>query len=131
MAHSTINTEKNLKLPMFSPVFPIFSLEFRYWQGFIQALLLTSIFHEGLSFMEVDHKPMCINTLAPWSWRFIWGTVNSPPLPYGIAPKALTITPVKHFQIALACIIQYLIFSFFKTIFIRLAWWLRLPTNTH
>ena len=65
MAHSTINTEKNLKLPMFSPVFPIFSLEFRYWQGFIQALLLTSVFQEGLSFMEVDHKPMCINTLAP------------------------------------------------------------------
>ena len=45
-----------------------------------------------------------------------------PPLPYGIAPKTLTITPVKRFQIALACIIQYLIFSFFKTIFVRLAW---------
>ena len=33
-------------------------------QDFIQALLLTSVFHEGLSFMDVAHKPKCINTLT-------------------------------------------------------------------
>ena len=31
------------------------------WQGFIQALLLT-VFHEGLSFMDVGHNPACIST---------------------------------------------------------------------
>ena len=33
-------------------------------QGFIQALLLTSVFHEGLSFMDVGHNPTCISTLT-------------------------------------------------------------------
>ena len=33
-------------------------------QGFIQALLLTSVFHEGLSFMDVGHKLTCVSTLT-------------------------------------------------------------------
>ena len=33
-------------------------------QGFIQALLLTSVFHEGLSFMDIGHKPTCVSTLT-------------------------------------------------------------------
>ena len=45
-------------------------------QGFNQALLLTSIFHEGLSFMTVGHNPTCISMLDPCSWGFIWGAVN-------------------------------------------------------
>ena len=34
-------------------------------QGFIQALLLTPVFHEGLSFIDVGHKPACVSTLTP------------------------------------------------------------------
>ena len=33
-------------------------------QDFIQALLMTSVFHEGLSFTAVGHDPLCISTLA-------------------------------------------------------------------
>ena len=33
-------------------------------QGFIQALLLTSIFPEGLRFMALGHNPMCICMLT-------------------------------------------------------------------
>ena len=33
-------------------------------QGFIQALLLSSVFHEGLSFMALGYNLMCINTLT-------------------------------------------------------------------
>ena len=33
-------------------------------QGFIQALLLTSVFHEGLSFMAVGYNPTCVSTFA-------------------------------------------------------------------
>ena len=33
-------------------------------QGFIQAFLLTFVFHEGLSFMTLGHNPMCVSTLA-------------------------------------------------------------------
>ena len=33
-------------------------------QGFTQALLLTSAFHEGLSFMDVGHNPTCLSTLT-------------------------------------------------------------------
>ena len=43
------------------------------YQGFIQTLLWSSFFHERLSFMEVDHNPMCIRKLALCSWGFIWG----------------------------------------------------------
>ena len=37
-----------------------------YKQGFIQTLLLTSVFHKQLSFMVVGHGPMCVSmfTLA-------------------------------------------------------------------
>ena len=45
-------------------------------EGFIQALLLTTFFHEGLSFMAIVHNQTCISTLAPCSWGFIWGAVN-------------------------------------------------------
>ena len=33
-------------------------------QGFIQALLLTSVFHERLSFIAAGHNPVCVSTLA-------------------------------------------------------------------
>ena len=39
-------------------------------QDFIQALLLLSVFHEGLRF--VGHSSMCINL------GFIWDTVSPP-----------------------------------------------------
>ena len=48
-----------------------------YMHGFIQALLLTSVFHEGLSFMAIGHDPMCISTLAleaGGSWRGSYGS---------------------------------------------------------
>ena len=45
-------------------------------QGFIQAHLLTSVFHEGLSFMVIGHETMCISTVDPGSWGFIWGAVK-------------------------------------------------------
>ena len=34
------------------------------WQGFIQALWLTSVFHKGVSFMPVGHDPMCVTTFT-------------------------------------------------------------------
>ena len=40
------------------------------------SILLTSVFHERLSFMAVGHNPTCISTLAPCSWGFIWGAVT-------------------------------------------------------
>ena len=49
-----------------------------YIQGFIQALLLTSIFHEGLSFMALGHNTTCVSTSDSCSWGFIWGAVNPP-----------------------------------------------------
>ena len=33
-------------------------------QGFIQTVLLTSVFHEGLGFMALGYDPMCLSTLA-------------------------------------------------------------------
>ena len=33
-------------------------------QGFIQALLLTSVFPEGLSLMAAGYNPTCVSTLA-------------------------------------------------------------------
>ena len=36
----------------------------RILQGFIQALLLTSVFHERLSFMAIGHNPICVSMLA-------------------------------------------------------------------
>ena len=49
-----------------------------HYQSFIEALLLTSIFHEGLSFMAIGHNPACISILAPCSLGFTWATVNLP-----------------------------------------------------
>ena len=34
------------------------------FQSFIQALLLTFVFHEGLSFIAVGHNSMCVSMLA-------------------------------------------------------------------
>ena len=33
-------------------------------QSFIQSLLLTSVFHEGLSFMVAGHNPTCVSSLG-------------------------------------------------------------------
>ena len=52
-------------------------------QGFVQVLFLTSVFHEGLSFIAVGHNSMCVSMLALCSWKLIWGTINPP---CGIAP---------------------------------------------
>ena len=46
-------------------------------QGSIQALWLTSVFHEGLSFMAIVHHPTYISMLTPCSWGFIWSAVNT------------------------------------------------------
>ena len=51
-------------------------------QGFIEALLLTSVSHEGLSFMEVGHNPMCVSSFAPCSWGGgggVYGGRDPPP----------------------------------------------------
>ena len=32
--------------------------------GFVQALLLTSVFHKRLSFMAIGQNPMCVSMLA-------------------------------------------------------------------
>ena len=34
------------------------------YKSFVQALLLTSIFHDGLSFMVIGQNPMYVNLLA-------------------------------------------------------------------
>ena len=70
---------------------------------FIQALLLTSVFHEGLSFMEVGHNLMCVSTLAPYTWGFIWGAVTLTLV--ALPLEALAISPISGFQIAFPCII--------------------------
>ena len=49
-------------------------------RGFIQALLLISIFHEGLSFMTIGHNTMSVSMLViATGGGVIWGAV-SPPL---------------------------------------------------
>ena len=75
-------------------------------QGFIQALLLTSIFHEGLSFIVVGHNPMYASTLALAAWVHMW---CCKPTLWGPGPMpldALAILPIPDFQIAFPCIIQ-------------------------
>ena len=62
-------------------------------QGFIQALLLTSVFPEGLSLMAVGYNPTCVSTLA-------LAAEGSKPL------KALAISVIPGFQIAFPCITQ-------------------------
>ena len=41
-------------------------------QGFIQTVLLTSVFHEGLGFMALDYDPMCLTTLAITTGSSYW-----------------------------------------------------------
>ena len=41
-------------------------------QDVIQALMLTSVFHEGLSFMALGHNPMCVSRLAIATWGSYW-----------------------------------------------------------
>ena len=72
------------------------------YQGFIQALLLTSVFHNGLSFMTVGHKPTYISTLM-----LVAGGSGAMPL------ETLTISPIQGFQIAFPCIIRLLNLFFF------------------
>ena len=55
----------------------------------IQALLLTSVFHEGLSFMDVGHKLTCVSTLT-------LATVGS----RGAVSPPLAISAIPGFQIA-------------------------------
>ena len=70
-------------------------------QGFIEALLLTSVSHDGLSFMEVGHNPMCVSSFAPCSWGAV------PPSPFVAFPlEPLAISLIPGFQIAFPCIIQ-------------------------
>ena len=78
-------------------------------QGFIQALLLTSLFHEGLSFMIIGHNPTwCISSLDPCSWVFIWGAVNPACGVQGkMSLEGLVISPIPSFQIAFPCIIWW------------------------
>ena len=46
-------------------------------QGFIEAFLLTSVFHEGLSFIVVGHNPTCVSVLALAAGGSYGGTVSS------------------------------------------------------
>ena len=71
-------------------------------QGFVQVLFLTSVFHEGLSFIAVGHNSMCVSMLALCSWELIWGATN--PL-VALPLEALEISPIPAFQIAFPCII--------------------------
>ena len=41
-----------------------FDLKNIFMRGFIQALLLTSVFQKGLSFMTIGHNPVYVSTLA-------------------------------------------------------------------
>ena len=78
-------------------------------QGFIEALLLTSVSHDGLSFMEVGHNPMCVSLFSPCSWGGGGGSygVLYPPSPFVAFPlEALAISLIPGFQIAFPCIIQ-------------------------
>ena len=40
------------------------------FQDFIQALLLTSVFPEGLSLMAIGYNPTCVKHVGSFSWRF-------------------------------------------------------------
>ena len=85
------------------------NLKICYKQSFIQALLLTSVFHERLSFMAVCHNLKFVNmmTLAAGGGGVIWGAVSPPP-PEGsraMSMKALAISSIPDFQIVSPCII--------------------------
>ena len=86
-------------------------------QDFIQALLLTPVLHEGLSFMAVCHNPTCISMFV-----IITG---------GSSHMNMAVLLIWCFKIAFACIFGDLIFSIFRSLFtcVRLAWWLCLPTT--
>ena len=49
-------------------------------QGFILALLLTSVFHEGLSFMTIGNNPTCFRKLVIATGGFIWVGCCKPPI---------------------------------------------------
>ena len=134
---------KNLRTPFFQNTSQWLLLNFfvsldksvlLHHQGFIQALLLASVFYEGLSFMFVGHNPTCINTLDPCSWVFIWGAVNPACEVQGQCLWKLWLFHwFQVFKWSFHSSFDDLIFSFFRAIlaFVRLAWWLRLPTTTH
>ena len=90
---------------MFYGLLPIYILS-TFVDLFIQALLLTSIFHEGLSSMSVVHNPMCVSTLALAAGGSrghykppLWGS-------WAKYLEALTISAIPGFQIALPSTIQ-------------------------
>ena len=98
-------------------------------QGFIQVLLLTSVFHEGLSFMAVGHNPACASmlSLAAGDSR---GQCK-PPL-WGSGAKSLEdliISAIPGFQIAFPWIIHSPDLFPLRSLFacVRLAWRLHLP----
>ena len=72
-------------------------------QGFIQALLLTSVFHEGLSFSWKMCIKMLVLQLGVHMWR-----CKSPLWSPGTMPlKHLAISLISGFQITLPCIVQW------------------------
>ena len=54
-------------------------------QGFIQALLLTSVFPERFSFMNVGHNPTCVSTLSLADKPSLWGPGAKPREPLVIS----------------------------------------------
>ena len=75
------------------------------YHGFIQALLMTSSFHEGLCFMTLGHNPTCISTLTLAAGVHMG--CCKPPLwgPGAMSLEALAISQISGFQIAFPCII--------------------------
>ena len=71
-------------------------------QGFILALLLTSVFHEGLSFMTIGNNPTCFRKLViATGGSYGWGAVSPPFWAPGAMPlEALAISLILHFQVA-------------------------------
>ena len=73
--------------------------------GFYPSTFLTSVFHEGLSFMAVGHNRMCISMLALAAGGSR-GCDKAPLWSSGAKSlEALTISAIPGFQIAFPCII--------------------------
>ena len=80
---------------------------FFYYQGFIQALLLTFVFHEELSFMAIGHNLKCISILI-----LAAGGSRVAPL--------VAISVISSFQIAFPCIFGRHNFFLFRDSFLYL-----------
>ena len=75
-------------------------------QGFIQALLVTSFFHEGLSFMTVGHNTTCVSTLALAAGVHMGRCNSSFGGPGEMSLEALAISLIPGFQIVFPCIVR-------------------------